>query len=139
MNVTFFLCTFVVLLCLLLVVHSQQQINSDSNLSQIQETSPTTIPNITFYIEQRGSDNEFHARTRIQLIPKPDGRNGLLYLDKNTIHGEDVKYFKSLIRKEGRSALYTIRIRSEKEDFKGNFVTTSIPVVSSLYFLVLSL
>jgi hypothetical protein len=129
MNACFLLCTLLVL-CLFVVAKSQQQVNSDGSVITSSEMSPTTIPNITFYIEQRGSDDDFHSRTRIQLIPKPDGRNGLLYLDKNTIHGEDVKYFKSLIQKQGSNALYTIRIRSEKEDFKGNFVTTSIPVVS---------
>lgn len=83
------------------------------------------LPNITFYIEHRVGNNEFHPR--IQLIPKADGRHGLLYLDKNTIHGEDTKHFKSLIQQKD---LYTIRIRSEKEDFQGHFVITSIPVVS---------
>eukprot|EP01040_Poterioochromonas_malhamensis_P002187 gene2187-2328_t len=86
---------------------------------------PEPLPNITFYIEHRVGNNEFHPRTRIQLIPKADGRHGLLYLDKNTIHGEDTKYFKSLIQQKD---LYTIRIRSEKEDFQGHFVITSIPV-----------
>ena len=88
---------------------------------------PEIIPaNITFYIEHK-VHNTFVPRTRIQLIPKPDGKNGLLYLDKNTIHGDEVKYFKSLVQNQ---ELYTIRIRSEKDDFKGSFVTTSMPVVS---------
>ena len=86
------------------------------------------LPNITFYIEQKGMNEEFHPRTRIQLIPKSDGKHGLLYLDKNTIVGNDVKYFKSLIQNQ---ELYTIRIRSEKEDMQGHFVMASIPVVSS--------
>jgi hypothetical protein len=97
-------------------------------LAVAQETSivDNTPTNITFYIEHSFGNNKFTPRTRIQLIYKADGRQGLMYLDKNLIANDDVAPFKNLIKEKG---LYTIRIRTERENWQGHFVLSSIPVV----------
>jgi hypothetical protein len=114
-----------VVICSLFLSSISEVVTVGAENGAVTTEAAAPLANITFYIEQKVHDRFVH-RTRIQLIPKPDGKNGLLYLDKNTIHGDDVKYFKTLVQQQ---ALYTIRIRSEKEDFKGSFVITSIPVV----------
>lgn len=95
-----------------------------------QEVSIENAPaNITFYIEHSFGDNKFSPRTRIQLVYKQDGRQGLLYLDKNLIANDDMVKFKGLIKKKG---LYTIRLRTEKENWQSHFVLSSIPVVRTM-------
>lgn len=99
--------------------------------NQQAEDSSATSNNssiITFHVEHALDPLReiFTPRTRIQLMIKADGRQGLKYLDRNTIVGDDLEKFKQLIQTNG---LYTIRIRPEKPDWQGHFVVTSIPVV----------
>lgn len=95
--------------------------------------------NVTFYIEHSLSagSNAFTPRTKIQLVSRPDGKQGILYLDKNTISGDDVGQFRKLVDAKG---FYTVRIRTERPDFTGAFVVTSLPVVrrSSAFVITLT-
>jgi hypothetical protein len=82
--------------------------------------------NLTFAIEHLlTKDNEYKLRTKIQIVTRPDGKQGILYLDKNAVSGEEVSVLKSLVDKQG---LYTVRIRIEREGEMGEYITSSIPV-----------
>lgn len=88
-----------------------------------------TSQNITFYIEHAlGPNHTFLPRTKIQFIMKSDGRQGLKYLDKNTVTSADeLSQLRELLT---NNDLYTLRIRAEKEDWKGHFILSSMPAVS---------
>ncbi len=122
---------FVVLFAALLVLFgtaSQQGIDAQEG-----ETASFSAPGngsiITFHIEHALDvlHSNFTTRTRIQLMVKPDGRQGLKYLDRNTIAGDDLEKFRQLVEQNG---VYTIRIRPEKLEWQGHFITSSLPVVS---------
>lgn len=119
------------LICLLILVASivaQQSatVNPTGGSTVIDQTENlVSTANITFYIEHAFNGIDFTPRTKIQLVSKSDGRQGLLFLDRNTISGEEVKKLKTLITNNG---LYTIRIRSEKEEFTSEFVLSSVPI-----------
>lgn len=66
----------------------------------------------------------FTTRTVAQLIPKGDGKIGLMFEDRNTVSGEEVQGLRSLI---SSNDLYTIRITNP--DSKA-FVMASVPAVS---------
>ncbi len=88
--------------------------------------------NITFAIEHfLPGSNEFKLRTKIQLVTRLDGKQGTLYLDKNAVTGADVAELRKLVDNKG---LYTVRIRTERQDFIGNYIISSIPVVSQWSF-----
>lgn len=98
---------------------------------KVEESSSQSANNgsiITFHIEHALDPlrEHFTPRTRIQLMVKSDGRQGLKYLDRNTIVGNDLESFKHLLQS---NSLYTIRIRSEKPEWQGHFVVSSIPAV----------
>lgn len=104
---------------------------TDTTTLDSQPFVASTSTNFTFYIEHAlestGETLTFVPRTRIQLVAKADGKHGILYLDRNTISDSNhVALFKNLIDKKD---LYTIRIRTEKLDWKSEFVSSSIPVV----------
>ncbi len=92
---------------------------------------------ITFHIEHALDvlHSNFTTRTKIQLMVKPDGRQGLKYLDRNTIVGDDLEKFRQLVEQNG---VYTIRIRAEKVEWQGHFITSSLPVVSFMFFSLFS-
>ncbi len=111
----------IILFCLFCKVYCQQQDSFGG-------------ANVTFILEHSLSGNqEFKFRTKIQLVSRPDGKQGTLYLDKNIIVGEDVGLFRKLI---SSNELYTVRMRTEREESKEHYVISSIPIVSwSITFL----
>lgn len=92
-----------------------------------QQQEPSLAGNVTFIVEHALSDNVFKFRTKIQLVSRADGKQGTLYLDKNSIGGDDVQQLKALVDRQG---LYTVRLRTEREDSTARPVISSIPVVS---------
>jgi hypothetical protein len=95
-------------------------------LSNAQNTLDAIATNLTFYVEHSlNLGTSFKSRTTAQLVPKPDGKFGLLFEDKNAITGDDVTAFKQLL---SNNELYIIRISNHPE--KKDFVVASIPSVS---------
>lgn len=93
------------------------------------QPEPSLAGNVTFIVEHAlSSDNVFKFRTKIQLVSRADGKQGTLYLDKNSVGGDDVQQLKSLVDRQG---LYTVRLRTEREDGTARPVISSIPVVSA--------
>jgi hypothetical protein len=125
MTQTLWIVFVVVVLCICGVRSSAQVVPEESNTT-------TTGSIVTFHIEHALDPlrQHFTPRTRIQLMIKADGRQGIKYLDRNVLALSDMEQFKALIANHD---LYTIRIRLEKADWKGHFVTTSIPVVSEMH------
>ena len=83
-----------------------------------------SFPNISININQSFGDGIFSFRTRVQIIMKPDGRQGLIFQNKNVINGSDVQNLRNLVDENG---LYQIKLWAESET--PSPVLTSIPVV----------
>jgi hypothetical protein len=88
--------------------------------------------NITIHLEHALEKGIFSHRSRLQIVSKPDGKFGTLYVDRNVIEGESLKKFKGIIDQRG---LYTLKVTIERQNERGNSVLASIPVVRmSLHF-----
>lgn len=83
--------------------------------------------NLTFLIHHLLDNSEnFNYRSKIQLITKPDGKQGLLYFDKNVINQDSLNDFKSLLSNNG---LYKIIIQLENSN-DSKPILSSIPAVN---------
>jgi hypothetical protein len=107
-----------VLVALLLVLVSAvaQQAEEQSN-------------DVIFTIEQRLDDQTFTHRTKIHLVKKADGKQALVYPEKNGIFGGDVDSLRKMLDSNG---LYTIRIQSHFGNVSSAPIVSSIPAVSIL-------
>jgi len=111
-------------ICLLLTCFFHA-IRGNESAGENEFSNPATSSNITVYIEHSFDQIHFLPRTRMQLISKADGKQGMLYLEKNVIAGDSLQLLKKLVDKNG---LYTLRLRTEKPNWNGTFALTSIPV-----------
>ena len=88
------------LICTLLVIAGVLGQQQDDVISK----------DITFTIEHRLSSGEFTPRTKILLVKKADGKQGLMFPEKNGIYeAQDINGMKDILTS---NSLYTIRLQA---------------------------
>ena len=109
--------TFVLLITLVLLISvaAQQGVESSSD-------------DLVFTIDHRLGENDFSHRTKIHLVKKADGKQALMFPEKNGIFGADIQTLKNML---DSNSLYTIRIQTHLGDESSVPVLTSIPIVST--------
>ncbi len=99
----------------------------NSIYAQVINDDVSTGKNLTLLLEHSlNYGMNFSARTIAKLIPRADGRYGLLFEDKNSVVGEEIAAMKALI---SSNELYTVQIRAEGQK---HFVKASLPVCELL-------
>lgn len=101
-----------------------------------QQVDEVASRDVTFTIEHRLSSGEFVPRTKIVLVKKADGKQGLMFPEKNGIYEENgINEMKEILRS---NSLYTIRLQSHFGNTSSEPILTSLPAVSllniSIYF-----
>lgn len=109
-------CILVVLLLVLLSAGAQQAEEQNND--------------VIFTVEHRLDDETFTHRTKIHLVKKADGKQALVYPEKNGIFGTDVDALKRMLDSNG---LYTMRIQAHVGNVSSAPIVSSIPAVSILY------
>lgn len=117
------------LLVLMSVIVSKLTAQSIDTQEQ-QPTPPGIEKEITFTIHHRIQD-VFIPRTTVHIIRKPDGKQGLLFPEKNIISGDDIDMMKSKLK---NNELYTIKIQSHIGNYSSSPIITSIPAVSNYIY-----
>lgn len=85
---------------------------------------------ITFTIEHRLSSGEFVPRTKIVLVKKADGKQGLMFPEKNGIYeAQDISGLKNILTS---NSLYTIRLQAHFRNTSSEPILTSLPAVRGL-------
>ena len=84
--------------------------------------------NLTFNIYHSFVADKYIFRSKIQLTTKSDGKQALLYSDKNSIPNDYLEDFKSLITNNG---FYTIKIELIPNESRP--IISSIPAVRPMH------
>ncbi len=85
---------------------------------------------ITFTIEHRLSSGEFVPRTKIVLVKMADGKQGLMFPEKNGIYeAQDISELKNILTS---NSLYTIRLQAHFGNTSSEPILTSLPAVRGL-------
>lgn len=93
-----------------------------------QQTEDVANKDVTFTIEHRLSSGEFVPRTKIVLVKKADGKQGLMFPEKNGIYEADgINELKEILQS---NSLYTIRLQSHCGNTSSEPILTSLPAVS---------
>lgn len=82
---------------------------------------------IVFTIEHRLDGENFVPRTKINLVKKADGKQALVFPEKNGIFGDDTAPLRKLLQE---NSLYTIRIQSHSGNTSSAPILASLPAVS---------
>jgi hypothetical protein len=85
---------------------------------------------IIFTIEHAIGGRDFVHRSTIHLIKQPDGKQGLLFPEKNGVFGDDMKVVKEMLEK---NELYTIRIKSQVGNVSSSPLISSLPLVRQIH------
>jgi hypothetical protein len=88
---------------------------------------------ILFSIEHSFDSINFTPRTKVQLVTLPDGKQKLVFPEKNEIVGTDVTLLKNLL---DSNSLYTIRIQTNVGEVATPPIVSSLPMVSCLYIFL---
>lgn len=90
-----------------------------------QQVDEVVNRDITFTIEHRLGSGEFVPRTKIVFVRKADGKQGLVFPEKNGIYeSEDITELKSILNS---NSLYTIRLQAHTGNTSSEPVLTSLP------------
>jgi hypothetical protein len=95
-------------------------------MQSVEEIPLVEKKEIIFTIEHAIGGRDFVHRSTIHLIKKPDGKQGLLFPEKNGVFGEDIQVIREMLEK---NELYTIRIKSHAGNVSSEPVITSLPIV----------
>jgi hypothetical protein len=109
------ICAILFLTYILASIAQQTEIGSSSD-------------DVVFTIEHRLDGQSFVPRTKINLVKKPDGKQALVFPEKNGVFGDDISPLKRML---DENTLYTIRIQSHSGNSSSAPILSSIPVVSS--------
>ncbi len=94
-----------------------------------QQVDDSVNKDVTFTIEHRLGSGEFNHRTKIVLVKKPDGKQGLLFPEKNGVYeAGDIAELKNILNSND---LYTIRLQSHFGNSSSEPILTSLPAVSA--------
>ena len=118
--------TIIIRLLIVLYVTVSKLTAQSIDLQEQQSTPPTIEKEITFTIHHKIQDI-FIPRTTVHIIRKLDGKQGLLFPEKNIISGDDIEMMKSKLK---NNELYTIKIQSHIGNYSSRPIITSIPAVS---------
>jgi hypothetical protein len=88
----------------------------------------TSSDDVVFTIEHRLDGQSFVPRTKINLVKKADGKQALVFPEKNGVFGDDISPLKRML---DENTLYTIRIQSHSGNSSSAPILSSIPVVSN--------
>lgn len=92
-----------------------------------QQQDDVISKDITFTIEHRLSSGEFTPRTKILLVKKADGKQGLMFPEKNGIYeAQDINGMKDILTS---NSLYTIRLQAHFGNSSSEPILTSLPAV----------
>ena len=93
-----------------------------------QQVEDGVSKDVTFTIEHRLSSGEFVPRTKIVLVKKADGKQGLMFPEKNGIYEPNaISELKEILQS---NSLYTIRLQSHFGNTSSEPILTSLPAVS---------
>lgn len=98
------------------------------------QTTEVSNGDIVFTVEHRLNGKEFSPRTKIHLVKKPDGKQALIFPEKNGVFSDDVVDFKTML---DSNSLYTIRIQAHHGNSSSAPVVTSLPAVRNKKFLII--
>lgn len=87
----------------------------------------TSNDEVVLTIEHRLDGVAFSHRTKINLVKKADGKQTLVFPEKNGVFGEDVLALRRML---DTNSLYTIRIQSHYANVSSAPILSSIPVVN---------
>jgi hypothetical protein len=103
-----------------------------ASLGYAQEQSKTTVLNELQILISHSFGGEYTHRTIVKVVTKSDGKQTLIYPEKNGIFSsEDLEGFKALLADKG---LYRIKIRAGNETAPSTI--TSIPAVRVVLYIV---
>ena len=91
----------------------------------VSKAVPTPTQELVFSIEH-SFGGAFTHRTSVKVVTKADGKQSLVYPERNGVVGEDIDGFKTLLANKG---LYRIKIRSSGGTESESSIVTSIPAV----------
>ena len=94
--------------------------------AQQSEEVGVSSPDIIFSIEHF-LNGKFVPRTKVHVVKKADGKQGLVFPEKNGIFADDISTMKSML---DRNSLYTIRVQSHIGNYSSRPVVSSLPLVS---------
>jgi len=98
-----------------------------------QQVEDAASKDVTFTIEHRLSSGEFVPRTKIVLVKKADGKQGLMFPEKNGIYEPNgISELKEILQS---NSLYTIRLQSHFGNTSSEPILTSLPAVRITTFL----
>mmetsp|Transcript_1916 Transcript_1916/g.4461 ORF Transcript_1916/g.4461 Transcript_1916/m.4461 type:complete len:244 (+) Transcript_1916:152-883(+) len=96
-----------------------------ASMQSVEEIPLVEKKEIIFTIEHAIGGRDFMHRSTIHLIKKSDGKQGLLFPEKNGVFGEDMQVIREMLEK---NELYTIRIKSQVGNVSSEPVITSLPM-----------